>query len=959
MPLPAGTVTFLFTDIEGSASLWEQHSDAMQAALARHDALLQTTVTGQNGAVVKTTGDGCFAAFHTAPEALAAALDIQQAFRAEDWPAETPLKVRAALHTGAAEQRDNDYFGTTLNRTARLLSIGHGGQTLLSAVTQELVRDNLPPRVTLASLGEHRLKDLQRPETVYQLQHPDLAQEFPPLRSLNNPALPNNLPQQTTSFIGREAAIQQVKGLLEKTRLLTLTGSGGCGKTRLSLQVAAEMLDGAGDGVWLVELASLADPALVPQTVANVLGVKEEPGTPLTQTLADYLKPKRMLILLDNCEHLVNAAAQLADALLKNCPNITLLATSREALNITGETQYGVPSLSLPPLLPSIPSSQGGMNLTFPPSQGGTKGGSSPSQGETQGGGTLESLSQFEAVRLFIERATLVQSSFAVTNDNAPALAQLCVQLDGIPLAIELAAARVRSLPVKEINARLDNRFRLLTGGSRAALPRQQTLRALIDWSYDLLNAQEKALFCRLSVFAGGWTLEAAEAIGPDPPCPIADALPLPFPDTLVPRGGDSTPGLFPETAANESEKGMGSASAIGHGGVGLQAWEVLDLLTGLTDKSLVAAETGAVTRYRLLETMKQYAAEKLREGGQEAAARHRHLAFYLALGEEAEAQWRGPEAGQWLNRLETEHANLRAALSWALEDVGSAEAGLRLGAGLRWFWFNRGFVSEGLPILTEALTRAGDAVPALTRAKAFNGLGFLSGAQGDLVQAKHAYERSLALHREAGNLKGAASLLNNLGTLAQGQGDGAEAKRLYEEALALKRSEGIREGQELNLNNLAWIAIQEDDCASAQRLAEEALLICRKNGNRDQEISCCLILGSVAKAQERGAAARHYLSEALTLAWQLGHKPHIVATMELLANLFAQQGATERAAQLWGAVEAARSEIGMPMTPHQREGYERHVAEARQASEAEAFAEAWAKGAALSLEQAIELTRE
>jgi class 3 adenylate cyclase len=482
---PTGTITFLFTDIEGSTRLWEQQPEAMEAALARHDALAADAIQRHEGTLVKHRGEGdsLFAVFARAADAVAAAVALQQALITEPWPAQTVPRVRLALHTGDAVLRDGDYFGPAVNRCARLRAVAHGGQLLLSSATQELVRDALPEGVTLRELGEHRLRDLARPERVFQLLHPDLPADFPPLASLNT--LPNNLPQQVTSFIGREKEMAEVRRLLDKTRLLTLTGSGGTGKTRVSMQVAADLLEGEGDGVWLVELAPLADPALVPQAVATALGIREEPGKPLSQTLVDFLKPKRLLLLLDNCEHLLAACAELAEQILRHCPGVQILATSREGLNIPGETTYRLPSLSLPDPR-QLPSS-------------------------------VEGLTQYEAVRLFIDRATAAVPSFTVTNQNAPAVAQLCVRLDGIPLAIELAAARVKALSVEQINARIADMFRLLTGGSRTALPRQQTLRAAIDWSYDLLSEKEKILLRRLSVFAGGWTLEAAEQVCADP----------------------------------------------------------------------------------------------------------------------------------------------------------------------------------------------------------------------------------------------------------------------------------------------------------------------------------------------------------------------------------------------------------------------------------------------------------
>ena len=481
--IPSGTVTFLFTDIEGSTQLWERHPDQMRVALARHDALLRQIGAQHQGYVFKTVGDAFMIAFNTPQDAIGASSAAQIQLQNEPWPEDTPIKVRMAIHTGAVESRDDDYFGQPLNRTARLLAIGHGGQTLLSRVTLDLCRETLANDLRLIDLGQHRLKDLGQLETVFQLVSPGLPDDFPPLRSLNNPDLPNNLPQLTTSLIGREKEVEEVKKLVDTNSLVTLTGSGGCGKTRLSVQVAAEMLDGEGDGVWLVELASLNDPALVPQAVANVLGVKEEAGKPLIQSLVEWLKKKQLLIVLDNCEHLLDECAKLADSIIRACHGIKILASSRESLGITGEQSYRVPSLETP----------------------------DPKQSYT-----VERLSQYASAQLFLDRARMARPDFEITNANAPALVSLCHHLDGIPLAIELAAARVRSLSVEEINGRLQDRFRFLTGGSRTALPRQQTLRALIDWSYDLLSEKEKHLLNRLSVFAGGWTLEAAEVVCSD-----------------------------------------------------------------------------------------------------------------------------------------------------------------------------------------------------------------------------------------------------------------------------------------------------------------------------------------------------------------------------------------------------------------------------------------------------------
>ncbi len=476
----SATYTFVFTDIEGSTRLWDEKPDAMRKALAEHDALVRDAMSVK-GRVFKTVGDSFCVAFTSASEAVQAALDAQDQLLKKDFGEIGSIKVRMGLHTGEAESRDDDFFGPALNRVSRLLSTGHGGQVLISQATYELVRDSLPKGAEVRYLGEHRLRDLERPEGVYQLVHELLPIEFPALRSLSE--LPNNLPLQVTSFVGREKELTAVEALVRKNRLVTFTGSGGTGKTRLSLQAAADLLADFEDGAWLVELAPLTEPELVPQTVAAALRVREEPGRSLSETLVSHLKDKHLLLLLDNCEHLLDAAARLVDSLGRSCPKVHVIATSREPLAIQGEQVYRVPSLSTP----------------------------DPKKKES-----LEVLNQYEAVRLFIDRAVLAQPAFQVTNENAPAVAQICHRLDGIPLALELAAARVRAMPVETIASRLDDRFRLLTGGSRTALPRQQTLRAAIDWSYGLLDEKEKTLLRRLSVFAGGWTLEAAEKVCAD-----------------------------------------------------------------------------------------------------------------------------------------------------------------------------------------------------------------------------------------------------------------------------------------------------------------------------------------------------------------------------------------------------------------------------------------------------------
>jgi predicted ATPase/class 3 adenylate cyclase len=476
---PTGTLTFLFTDIEGSTRLWEHDAPAMQAALARHDELLKLAIEERGGYVFKTVGDAFCAVFPTASDALEAALEIQRRLLSSEWEQSEPLRVRMALHTGAAEERDGDYFGPPVNRVARLLSAAHGGQVLLSLPTQELVRDQLLVGTTLRDLGEHRLKDLFRPERVFQLSAPELPSEFPPLRTLE--AYRNNLPLQPTPLIGRENEVSEVCDLLggEATRLLTLTGPGGIGKTRVALQAAADLLEDFTDGAFFVPLATLTEAELFFSAVAETLGVKETAEQPLDETLKDYLSERRLLLLLDNFEQVLEAAPSVTE-LLAGAPGLKVLATSRAPLGLYGEHEFPVPPLSMP-------------DLKRPP--------------------LLERLTHYEAVRLFLERAQAVKPDFKVTNESAPAVAEICVRLDGLPLAIELAAARIKMLPPKAMLQRLGSRLKLLTGGARDLPERQRTLRATIEWSHALLDEGEQLLFGRLAVFSGGRTLEAIEAI--------------------------------------------------------------------------------------------------------------------------------------------------------------------------------------------------------------------------------------------------------------------------------------------------------------------------------------------------------------------------------------------------------------------------------------------------------------
>ena len=624
MAVPSGTVTFLFTDIEGSTGLWESAPEDMQVALQRHDELLRAVIESARGHVFKTIGDAFCAAFTSARDAVASAGAAQRTLQTELWPEQARLRVRMALHTGECEERDGDYFGPTVNRTARLEATAHGGQVVLSEATAVLVRDHLPDGVELIDLGSHRLKDLGRPEHVFGLQIDGLEAEFPPLRSLDDPLLPNNLPAQSNSFIGRAREVDEVRNLVEEHRLVTLTGAGGSGKTRLALHVAASLLDGSGNGAWFVEFASVSDESTVAATMNDVLGVSGQPGRPELDALVDALEPQRILIVLDNCEHLIGACAKAADTILRRCPQVQLMATSREPLGIGGEAIYRVPSLSL------------------------------PAPDESHSPTFVES----DAVALFVDRARSQGVELVLDDETTQLVGSTCQRLDGMPLAIELAAARLRSLSVADLHSLLDQRFRLLTGGSRSALERQQTLRATVDWSYSLLNAPEQSVLRRLSVFSDGFDLEAARAV-----CGFGD----------------------------------------------IEIFEVTDVLGSLVDKSLVLAEAvGGALRYRLLETIRQFAAERLidLDENETATVAAAHCEYFLGVAEAAAPHLTGPEQSRWFPRLDADQSNLRRAVQHAVEDPDGTVLVLRFAIALAYYWFTRSRRREAFQLLVPVLER-------------------------------------------------------------------------------------------------------------------------------------------------------------------------------------------------------------------------------------------------------------
>jgi non-specific serine/threonine protein kinase len=688
-----------------------------------------------------------------------------------------------------------------------------------------------------------------------------------------------NLPMPLTSFVGREREMEEVKRLLASTRLLTLTGTGGIGKTRLVIQVAHELLRSYKDGVWWVELAPLVDEALVPSTIAQVLGVRETPGMPTTQSIQSFLREKQVLLILDNCEHLIAACAQLADKLLSQCANLKILVTSREALNITGETILRVPSLSFPALA-DLPQ--------------------------------LHNLKEFESVQLFVERASAVQPDLAFTQENAFAATQICQRLDGIPLAIELAAARVKVLSLKEIAARLDDRFNLLTQGSRTAMPRHQTLRAAIDWSYDLLSEQEQSLFRRLAVFAGGWTLKAVQAV----------CL------------GDN-----------------------------IEAEEILDLITNLMDKSLVIMqEQNGETRYQILETIGEYAREKLFDSDELKFLREKHSKWFMKLAEEIEPRLHGAEQTFWLKRLEIENDNLRMALGWAIKE-GEHEVGLRLAGALGWFWFVHGHLSEGQQWLQQAIglslrsiNMAG--MPSQYRrwyAGAVESAGLIADAQGDYEALQALYEESLVLYRDLGDKAGTALSLHSLGNAAVYQGDYAAARRLLEEGLALYRELDDKGGIGISLNWLGIIEGSQGDYKAARVLHEESLALFRDLEDKRNIAMSLSLLGVMESYLGNNAAARILHKESLVLYRELGDKKSIAESLPGLAVVAQAGGRPQLATKLLGAVEALLEHIDARLDPIERADFDRTLAAARAQLDEAAFAKAWAEGQAMTLEQAIE----
>lgn len=886
---PTGTVTFLFSDIEGSTQRWERAPEAMSAALARHDALLRQAIEAQGGYVFKVVGDAFCAVFTTATGAVAAAMRGQRAIAAEDFSAVEGIRVRMALHAGYAEQRDDDYFGPTLNRVARLMAIAHGGQVLISTTVADLLQDAAFDGAQLRDLGPHRLKDLSRPERVYQLAAPGLIEAFPPLRSLES--FPNNLPQQLTSFVGRAETIAAIKSLLDDNRLVTVAGTGGSGKTRCAIQSAAEMLEHFSDGVWMVDLAPISDSALVTTTIAKVLGVRETPNQDLLATLLNHLERRQLLLILDNCEHLLDEVRRVAAGMLRGGARVRLLATSQEPLNIGGEQVLRLPSLDID-----------------------------------------------EAVELFVDRARAADERFELTDENAPYVAELCRNLDGVPLAVELAAARVKLLSPRQLTERLKERFRVLTGGDRSALPRHQTLRATIDWSFELLDEQARMLFRRLSIFAGGWTLEAAAAV----------------------------------CAASSDD------------------WEVLESLGSLVDKSLVMVDSsGEERRYRMLRSIREYGAARLGEAGEADAIAGEHARYYAAFVASLQPLALELEDVEWQQRFASELDNVRAAIDWTIAARHDPPTGLTLLAEIEWpelvamphealRWYESALeLEEAMPstsiharllrrcvilkwlsgepvaareaMATHALEVARRSQDPNEIALAYGNLGAIYGMAARFDEAEraftHAYVTPELLSRAA-----TKSVLRMWAVSNLQRGEIELARRRFSEVARLERpGSESHAGTLLNLSELEYATGNLEAARSAARQAKETFA-------RINSIYTVLVLSNLAAyamAADNLDEARAHLFEALRRHPETGGA-WLGALIENHALLAALHGDYERAAILAGFSEEIYRVRGAPRQHTERRARERLMGELAKPYSAEDIAQHMERGAALDEKEAL-----
>ena len=833
--IPSGKVTFLFTDIEGSTKLSQEFPDILPAALEKHHSVLIKEIECNNGFIFQCVGDAFFGAFESSEDAVKAAVGIQIKLANEKWD-EAVIKVRIGIHSGNAEWSGKNYMGyITLARAARVMSSAYGGQILISNEAYELyIKDtesqskrvmetdsSVCPdsEIGFRDLGERRLKDVILPIRLYQVVSVGLREDFPPLETLD--ARPNNLPVQLTSFIGREKEMKHVKETLKLSRLVTLTSAGGSGKTRLALQTGAEVIDEYSHGVWFVDLAPLNDPALLTSTIIDALGIKEESKKSTEETLIDFIKEKEILILLDNCEQLIHACANLTERLLSSCPKLKIIATSREVMNCGGEKIYRIPPLAIP---------------------------------DRNSNNTPEQLAQYESVRLFIERALAVNPDFRINNENAQALAEICSRLDGIPLAIELAAARTKILSVVKIYERLDDRFSLLTGGKRTALPRQQTLKALIDWSYDLLSEEEKILWSRLSVFSGGWTLEAAEEI-----CS----------DEMISKN------------------------------------LILDLLSQLTEKSVIIFDESN-ERYRILESLKQYGIEKLSDGNRIFL---RHLDYFLELSEKAEPELRAENSKFWFDIIEADHSNFVSAIVRSLNNENAEKGGL-VASAIGEFWSTTGQYSTGIRIVENILQSSG-MLDKSVKSKVLSLIGSLKKDQGDYEQAKKYTEESLEIRKEIGDNYGIVVSVVNLGSISFHQGDYDRAKKYFGESLTLNKELGDKRVMAASNANLGNISYYQGDYEQARSHYKECLTISKEIGDKKLIAISLNSLGSITYVLEDSEQASEYYEDCLNISKEIGYISMITSSMNNLGFLANYHGDYELAKKYYFESMAISKEVG------------------------------------------------
>ena len=895
--LPSGTVTFLFSDIEGSTRLLQQLGPGYTTALEDHQRLLRAAWATHHGVEVDTQGDSFFVAFSRATDAVEAAVEAARALATHTWPEHVSIAVRIGLQTGSptlAGDSGRQYVGLDVHRAARIAAAGHGGQILISQTTRDLCEDALPQELVLGDLGEARLKDLPRPEHLYQVMAPDLPHTFPPIKTLDR--VRNNLPLQPTPFLGRQSVIQRLVALLtqDDVRVLTLMGPGGIGKTRVALEVAAQVADAFPDGVFFVTLSPLTDPTLVAETIARELGLRSNVGILPEEQLCAALAHQRTLLVVDNFESVVSAAPVIA-RVVAACPGIKTLVTSRIALRLRGEHEYTIPPLESPDATqwaaPGASGAPGSARSTPRPID-------------------LEQVARYPAIALFIERAREVKPDFHLTTANTPAIVDICRQLDGLPLAIELAAARLRLLSPQAIRSRLSKRLELLTDGPRDQPERQQTMRATIAWSYDLLQPDERAVFQRMSVFAGGWTLEAAEALC----APALDAL-------------------------------NGLSALIDHS------------LVGERDEEDDPDE--GETRYWQLETIQAFGADRLEASGDADAVRATHARYFLALAERTEREARGPEAQVWLRRLERELDNFRAALAWA-RDTGDLTLGLRLATALSGFWHSHGHEREGAGWLQELVAlaepRLAGSATADEELRAVHAWGLVrAGALvvylADYPQATALLERGLAAERALGDRERELRAVNMLGVAAQLHDEQQTAARWYEEGLAIARSVGLEALATIFLNNLGDIAYYQGDLTRALACYSERLAFGERTGDQAGIAVGQQNIGRTLLRQGQIEQAAQLLQRSLAGAWRLRDPRRMAEGLEGRAALAGVRGEAERAARLLGAAAQLRESLGTPQPLPERKDIEAAVASAR----AEVSVETWSAAFDSGHEQPIE----